>query len=194
MHTRTCMQAHTHACMRTCTHTHTHTHTHTVHTHRVHTHTHTNTVHTHTHTHRILKFAHSDSQHSKHQHQAYPFSHFCYWLLHHSLENWQILISSLRWWWKERKALKDMRKGGLLITADHVIIWLQLIAYHQTDVMQHGESAVQSKSSGSWKPELSMTECGHIMDGWPLHARLCTDPEISPVHSVHSTKVLWMWL
>ena len=26
---------------------------------------------------------------------------------------------------------------------------------------------------------LTLWECGHQMDGWPLHARLCTHPEIS---------------
>ena len=42
-----------------------------------------------------------------------------------------------------------------------------------------GESVVQSKSTHSQRPKLSMIECGHQMDGWLLCARLCTHPEVS---------------
>ena len=52
---------------------------------------------------------------------------------------------------------------------------------HSTIIRQRKtESVAQSNGSRSQKPKLSMIECGHQMDGWPLCARLSAHPEISP--------------
>ena len=63
-------------------------------------------------------------------------------------------------------------------------------------VQLSGESVAQSKSTHSRKPELSTSEHGHQMDGWPLCARLCAHPEISSESKfcADSTKILWMRL
>ena len=60
--------------------------------------------------------------------------------------------------------------------------------YTHAQLGVQGESVAQSKSTHSQKPKLSMTECSHQMDWWPLGAKLCACPEISP--ESNSTKVL----
>ena len=55
--------------------------------------------------------------------------------------------------------------------------------YHliiQISIMKPVESVAQSKSTRCQKPKLSTIERGHRMDVWPLCARLCARPEISP--------------
>ena len=50
-----------------------------------------------------------------------------------------------------------------------------------------GESIAHTESTRSRKPCLSMIECGHRMDGWPFHARLCppiVDDRVSPESTV----------
>ena len=57
-------------------------------------------------------------------------------------------------------------------------------------VTMYGESVVQSKSTRSWKPVLSIIKRGHQMDGWPLCARLCTHTEISPESNPVQNQIL----
>ena len=53
---------------------------------------------------------------------------------------------------------------------------------------------MQSKSTHSRKPKLSMIECGHQMDGLPLRAGLCAHPEGSPEpNSVRTPQKSFGW-
>ena len=171
-----------------CMHTYAHIHTHTwlcahTHTHTwlcAHTHMHARThehmyTHTHTHTHTYLLKC-PQSCFANVPEQPPPTSRSD--LLQGSHWNQHLNNNTLKPGMKGRD-----RSTGL---------WLWVV-----DVTTLGACVVCSELKQLFlQAKLSMIKCGRHMEGLPLHARLCTNPNISlESNSVQTlTKVLWLSL